>query len=107
MPHDGLTPVVNSRTVLLIAFHFPPYRGSSGMQRTLRFAQYLPKHGWRPIVLTVHPRAYDTTSESSGSEVPPGLSVHRAFGLDAARHLSIVGRYPRALAIPEIGRAHV
>ena len=71
------------------------------MQRTLRFAQYLPKHGWRPIVLTVHPRAYDTTSESRGSEVPPGLSVHRAFGLDAARHLSIVGRYPRALAIPD------
>lgn len=92
---------MGSRTVLLIAFHFPPVRGSSGVQRTLRFAQHLPKYGWRPVVLTVSPRAYEATSNAQGNEIPPGLEVHRAFGLDASRHLSIGGRYPRALALPD------
>jgi len=88
-------------TVLLIAFHFPPIRGSSGMQRTLRFAQHLPKFGWKPIVLTASPCAYEVTSKSTGNEVPGALEVHRAFGLDAARHLSLFGRYPAALALPD------
>jgi glycosyltransferase involved in cell wall biosynthesis len=90
------------RTVLLIAFHFPPYRGSSGLQRTLRFAQHLPNFGWRPIVLTAHPFAYEATAARvEGNELPAGLAVHRAFGLDTARHLSFFGRYPEALALPD------
>jgi glycosyltransferase involved in cell wall biosynthesis len=89
------------RTVLLIAFHFPPVKGSSGVQRTLRFAHYLPKSGWRPIVLTVDPRAYAAVAHGIGNEIPVGLEVHRAFGLDAARSLSVLGRYPRALALPD------
>jgi hypothetical protein len=89
-------------TVLLVAFHFPPFRGSSGLQRTLRFAQYLPAFGWRPIVLSVDPRAYsDTTPSAQGNELPEGLEVVRAFGLDTARHLSMRGRYPMALALPD------
>lgn len=92
---------MHKKNVLLIAFHFPPLRGSSGMQRTLRFAQHLPKFGWRPIVLTVTPRAYEATSQSTGNEIPDGLEIHRAFGLDAARQLSILGRYPASLAMPD------
>ena len=92
---------MTQRTVLLIAYHFPPLRGSSGMQRTLRFAQHLPKFGWRPIVLTVTPTAYDSTVNGRGNEVPEGLEVHRAFGLDSARHLSFFGRYPGFLSIPD------
>lgn len=89
------------RTVLLIAFHFPPVKGSSGVQRTLRFAQYLPSYGWRPIVLTIDPRAHEAVSTITGNEVPLELEVHRAFGLDAAASLSVFGRYPRALALPD------
>lgn len=88
------------RTVLLIAFHFPPVRGSSGVQRTLRFAQHLPAHGWRPVILTIAPHAYESVANSAGNELPPGLEVHRAFGVDAAR-LSVLGRYPRRLALPD------
>lgn len=87
--------------VLLIAYHFPPIRGSSGIQRTLRFAQHLPKYGWEPIVLTIDPRAYPDAASSAGNEVPAGLEVHRAFGLDAARQLRILGRYPGFLAVPD------
>lgn len=89
------------RRVLLVAFHFPPQRGSSGMQRTLRFAQHLPKFGWQPIVLTIHPSAYEETGGSSGNEVPPDLTVYRAFGFNAAARLSLFGRYPQFLALPD------
>lgn len=71
------------------------------MQRTLRFAQHLPKFGWQPIVLTIHPGAYEETGKASGNEVPAGLAVHRAFGLNAARQLSLFGRYPKLLALPD------
>jgi glycosyltransferase involved in cell wall biosynthesis len=89
------------RTVLLIAYHFPPLKGSSGMQRTLRFAQHLPKYGWRPIVLSINPRAYEETAQVAGNEVPADLTVHRAFGFNAATQLALFGRYPKALALPD------
>jgi glycosyltransferase involved in cell wall biosynthesis len=90
-----------TRTVLLVAYHFPPFSGSSGLQRTLRFAKHLPKFGWRPIVLTIDPRAYEATSRAKGNEVPPDLEVHRAFGFNAATQLSVFGRYPTMLALPD------
>lgn len=89
------------RSVLLIAFHFPPVSGSSGVQRTLRFAQYLPEFGWRPIVLTVTPSAYESTDECSYDSIPSGCEVIRTRCLDTARHLAVRGRYPGFAAIPD------
>ena len=88
------------RNVLLIAFQFPPMRGSSAIQRTLRFAQHLPKFGWKPVVLTATPGAYEAVSSRADSDTG-SIEVHRAHALDAARHLSLFGRYPRSLAIPD------
>jgi glycosyltransferase involved in cell wall biosynthesis len=90
-----------TRSVLLVAYHFPPLAGSSGIQRTLRFAQHLPAHGWRPLVLSAHPRMYERVADDLLAEVPRDLIVERAFGFDAARHLSLLGRYPGALAAPD------
>ncbi len=89
------------KKVLMVAYHFPPLAGSSGIQRTLRFAQHLPEFGWEPIVLTAHPRAYERTSDDLLREVPERLIVKRAFALDTARHLSLGGRYPGLLATPD------
>ncbi len=89
------------RTVLLIAYHFPPLSASSGLQRTVRFAQYLPDFGWRPIVLSVRPEAYEQTDERSLALVPAGCEVVRTRCLDAGRHLSIAGRYPGWAALPD------
>lgn len=85
----------------MIAYHFPPLVGSSGIQRTLRFAGHLPKFGWNPIVLTTHPRAYEQVSDDFADEVPEGLEVIRAPAWDAARHLSIHQRYLGLLARPD------
>lgn len=87
--------------VLMIAYHFPPVAGSSGMQRTLRFAQHLPEFGWEPLVLTIDPRAYERTSSDLMGDIPEGTVVRRAFGLDTARHLSIGGRFFRWMALPD------
>jgi glycosyltransferase involved in cell wall biosynthesis len=85
----------------MVAFHFPPLAGSSGIQRTLRLVQHLPALGWEPLVLTIDPRAYERTSTDLNAEVPPGTVVRRAWGLDTARHLAWRGRYWAALARPD------
>ncbi|MDD5034235.1 MAG: glycosyltransferase [Methylococcaceae bacterium] len=90
-----------TKRVLMIGFHFPPLKGSSGVQRTLKFCQYLPLFGWKPIVLSASPRAYQSVSSEQMSDIVGELIVERAFALDAARHLSIAGRYPKLLAIPD------
>jgi hypothetical protein len=89
------------KRVLMIAFHFPPLRGSSGIQRTLKFSQYLPRFKWEPIVLTAHPRAYPSTSQDQTGEISKQLTVYRAFALDTSKHLSIKGRFPEILALPD------
>ena len=89
------------KRVLMIAYHFPPLAGSSGIQRTLRFVQHLPAFGWEPAVLTTTVGAYERTSNDLGADVPKGLVVERALALDAARQLSIAGRYPGWLARPD------
>jgi glycosyltransferase involved in cell wall biosynthesis len=89
------------KRVLMIAYHFPPFQGSSGVQRTLKFSRYLPDYGWEPIVLTVNPRAYEGTDASQLSEIPDRLVLRRAFALDTARHFAIGGAYSRLLALPD------
>src|SRR5262249_35592652 len=70
------------KKVLMVAFHYPPCHGSSGVQRTLAFSRYLPEHGWRPIVLTAHPRAYPHTRREQLADIPTDLALRRAFALD-------------------------
>lgn len=85
----------------MIAYHFPPMQGSSGIQRTLNFVRDLPSLGWLPAVLTVNARAYEVTGEHSTQQIPEHIPVQRAFALDTARHLALFGRYPLSLALPD------
>jgi glycosyltransferase involved in cell wall biosynthesis len=87
--------------VLIVAYHFPPVRVSSGIQRTLKFCTYLREFGWEPLVLTITPSAYELTSPDQLGEIPPGIVVKRAFGLDTSRHLAIAGRYVGWMAQPD------
>ena len=85
----------------MIAYHFPPVKVSSGIQRTLKFAAYLLDHDWQAQVLSVSPRAYETVSNDQMQEIPNQIVVKRAFTLDTARHLSIAGRYSKYTALPD------
>ncbi len=89
------------KRVLMIAYHYPPMQGSSGIQRTLAFSRDLPQSGWEPLVLTASAGAYRDTSADQLAEIGPRVRVHRSFALDASRHLSLLGRYPRWLALPD------
>jgi glycosyltransferase involved in cell wall biosynthesis len=86
---------------LLIAYHYPPARGSSGLQRTLKLSKYLSDFGWSCDVLTVATRAHPLTSPDLLDEIPADVPVTRAFALDCSRHLAIAGRYPSWLAYPD------
>ena len=97
---ESLHPVIRGR-VLIVAFHFPPQAGSSGMLRSLKFCRYLPEFGWMPTVLTVKPGAYERVDDGLLGEVPDNVEVIRAFCLDSRRHLSWQGAYPRLLALPD------
>lgn len=90
-----------AKKLLLIAFHFPPQSGSSGLLRSLKFTRNLLNHGWRATVLTANPRAYERTENAQMEQIPAEVEVIRAFALDTRRHLSIRGRYARFLALPD------
>src|SRR5579872_3064203 len=91
MPGEG-----PRKRALLVAFHFPP-DGGSGMQRTLKFARYLPELGWDVEVLTVSANTYDVLDPSMVEQIPAQVSVHRTFCLNPRKHLSIAGHYPGIL----------
>jgi glycosyltransferase involved in cell wall biosynthesis len=85
----------------MIAFHYPPAKGSSGIQRTLSFSRYLKENGWQPVVLSAARRAYPQSSDDQLSDIPDFVTVKRAFALDSAKHLSIQGKYLPPFAYPD------
>ena len=87
------------RRVLMIAYHFPPLQGGSGVLRTLGFARHLPEAGWQPLVLSASAGAYAQKGQLEAGDCQ--LTVRRSVALDAARHLSLRGRYPACLALPD------
>lgn len=89
------------KRLLMIAFHFPPFGLSSGILRTINFARHLPRFGWEPLILTAHPRAYQSVSSGRPADLPPNTIVERAFAMDSARHFALMGRYPRFAARPD------
>ncbi|HKW94428.1 MAG TPA: glycosyltransferase [Methylomirabilota bacterium] len=85
----------------MVAFHYPPCFGSSGVLRTLKFSRYLPGEGWDPVVLTANPRAYQAVNPAQLGEIPEEVEVARAFALDSRRHLAIRGKSLGLTAIPD------
>lgn len=92
----------NNKNVLIISNIYPPSNESSGIQRILKFSQYLPTHGWDVQVLTMHPRAYGpNVDDKQLDEIPDNIVVTRAFALNTAIHLAFKGRYFGWMAIPD------
>lgn len=85
----------------MVAYHYPPIQASSGVHRTLSFSSQLVRDGWRTTVLTVTRPALISYRQENEELVPPGVEVIRAVALDTTRHLTIRGKYPGLLAIPD------
>jgi glycosyltransferase involved in cell wall biosynthesis len=79
------TEITVPRTVLVIAYYFPPM-GLSGVQRTLKFVKYLPQFGWQPTVLTVTPTGYFAQDETLLEDLDGrNIEIIRAGSIDANR----------------------
>lgn len=89
------------RTILMVCFYFPPVQASTGSLRAVSMINHLPTSGWTPHVLTASERAYRTIDRENTSLIGDFANVHRASCLDAQRHLSIRGRYPSILGLPD------
>jgi glycosyltransferase involved in cell wall biosynthesis len=67
--------------VLMIAYYYPPVAGG-GVQRTSKFAKYLPQFGWKPVVLTVR-EAFDYYSDDSLlQDIDGSVTVHRSGSIE-------------------------
>ena len=70
------------KKVLMISRAFPP-ENSSPVQRPMKFAKYLPKYGWTPVVVTtkknIGPLDYHLIKE-----LPKEVSVYEVFSPDPA-----------------------
>jgi glycosyltransferase involved in cell wall biosynthesis len=71
------------KKLLYIAYYFPP-AGGPGVQRSLKFARYLPDHGWLPTVVTVDPNhaAWPALDETMVRELPASVQVVRTRSRD-------------------------
>ena len=72
------------RKVLIIAYPFPPM-GGSGVQRTVKFAKYLPQFGWQPVILTVKNPPLCEADPSLLDEVPAPVEIHRTWSFEPHR----------------------
>jgi len=82
----------------MIALDFPPCQ-SAGVQRTLKFAEYLAKMGWNPIVLTVSEGVHRNID--SQQSIPKCIKVYRCHSYDAAVDFAYKGKYFAWSKIPD------
>jgi len=69
--------------------------GMGGVQRTLKFAKYLTRHNWQPVVLTINPRKYYAIDEHLLDEaLSNGIIIERT-GKKPMNVSKIVTRVPK------------
>jgi glycosyltransferase involved in cell wall biosynthesis len=82
------------RTVLFVAYHFPP-SGGPAVQRSAKFVKYLPEFGYRPLVLT----AADEDIEYLSRDETLLDEVRDAQVTRCAGYARYVIRWPRRLRL--------
>jgi len=92
---------MNNKSVLYIAFHYPPILGSSGVLRSLAFTRHLANNDWKTVVLSASLASYQSWSPAQLSMLPGNVEVIRAFGCNTAKSFSIKGKYFSFLAQPD------
>lgn len=75
--------------MLIITYYWPP-SGGAGVQRTLKFAKYLPEFGIEPIIITVDAShaTYPILDHTLEKEVDPSLRVIRTRSFEPLKILS-------------------
>lgn len=92
----GIVPMSGSEQmrVLMLAYYFPPM-GGSGVQRSAKFAKYLPRYDWKPYVVTAR-QGFDLSRDQSLLEdLPKGIAIHRVGLLEFSRIRTLLRRRVR------------
>jgi glycosyltransferase involved in cell wall biosynthesis len=87
-----------SKTLLMVAFEFPPSNGAS-VPRIDSFYRYLKQWGWKVIVLTAKSHAYlniDNTYKDNTDDL-----IYRTTAFDVQRQFSFQGKYIEVMATPD------
>lgn len=71
------------KRLILISYVFPPAAGG-GVQRPMKFAKYLGRSGWQPIVLTAAKPSAPSWDHGLAKELGPEVEVHRLLNLEPA-----------------------
>lgn len=90
-----------NKSVLFVAFHYPPVAYSSGVHRTLSFTKELAAKKWEVAVLTANEKCYHSVDVGQKKAIPSNVKVIRAWAKDAVRDLSIKGKYLRFMSLPD------
>lgn len=73
--------------VLIITYYFPPW-GMGGVQRVLKFAKYLPEHGWEVTVIAPLAAGYHNQDPTLLGDLPESVNVERVGYADKAMSLA-------------------
>ena len=65
------------------------------------FARDLRDFGWHVDVLTISANALPDLAAERIQDIPQATRIIRAFGFDAARQLTVLGRYPLCWSLPD------
>ncbi len=85
-----------NKKVLMIANQFPPM-GGSGVQRSSKFAKYLPAFGWEPIVLTRTCQT-DLKDNTLLGDIPEQLKIIRTKAYDLTELKGPLGLLGKVIA---------
>ena len=69
------------RKLLMIAHQFPPV-GGSGVQRSAKFAKYLPLFDWKPVVITRDTTKMTLRDDSLLNDLPDDIEIIRTPACD-------------------------
>lgn len=83
--------------VLMVAYQFPPV-GGSGVQRSAKFAKYLPLFDWEPVVLTRDTNKMTLRDESLEKEIPAHTEIIRTPAYDLTVLPSILNKAGKFVA---------
>ena len=78
-----------ARTLLVVAYFFPPL-GGGGVQRTVKFVKYLRPLGWRAEVVTVRAAGSWVLDPTLAADLPADTVVHRTAALTWPDLLALV-----------------
>ncbi|THH39506.1 glycosyltransferase family 4 protein [Neolewinella litorea] len=64
------------KRVLIVSYYWPP-SGGIAVLRCLKFAKYLRRYGWEPVIFTAENAHYPTLDTSNDKDLPENLEIIR------------------------------